>query len=146
MCDMTHPYVWHDLFICVKWLILNAHIGCLHGFITRWFIQKSIIFLTTRVDYSYVRHSSSTRAGRLNYMRCLTHSHVWYDSSIKHTSGWWWWTHYTLIYLMMHYLIDVTHDSFICVTWLIHVCDMTHPYVWHNSFIYMTWLIYNVCI
>ena len=25
------------------------------------------------------------------------------------------------------------HDSFICVTWLIHVCDMTHSYVWHDS-------------
>jgi len=22
------------------------------------------------------------------------------------------------------------HDSFICVTWLIHMCDMTHSYVW----------------
>ena len=34
------------------------------------------------------------------------------------------------------------HDSFICVTWLIHmcvtllihICDMTHSYVWHDSF------------
>ena len=24
---------------------------------------------------------------------------------------------------------------FICVTWLIHMCDMTHSYVWHDSFI-----------
>jgi len=24
----------------------------------------------------------------------------------------------------------VWHDSFICVTWLIHMCDMTHSYVW----------------
>jgi len=22
-------------------------------------------------------------------------------------------------------------DSLICVTWLIHMCDMTHSYVWH---------------
>jgi len=29
----------------------------------------------------------------------------------------------------------VWHDSFICVTWLIHMCDMTHSYVWHASFI-----------
>ena len=26
-----------------------------------------------------------------------------------------------------------------CVTWLIHMCDMTHSYVWHDSFIYVTW-------
>ena len=25
--------------------------------------------------------------------------------------------------------------SFICVTWLIHMCDIAHSYVWHNSFI-----------
>jgi len=29
----------------------------------------------------------------------------------------------------------VWHDSFICVTWLIHMCDMTHSYVVHDSFI-----------
>ena len=46
------------------------------------------------------------------------------------------------------------NDSFICVTWLIHMCDMTHSYVWHDSsngcsslygndsFICVTWLIH----
>jgi len=34
----------------------------------------------------------------------------------------------------------VWHDSFICVTWLIHIRDMTHSYVWHDSFISETWL------
>ena len=38
--------------------------------------------------------------------------------------------------------ISVSHDSFICVTWLIHMCDITHPYVWHDSFICVTWLIH----
>ena len=33
----------------------------------------------------------------------------------------------------------VWHDSFICVTWLIHMCDMTRPYVWHDLFICVTW-------
>jgi len=36
----------------------------------------------------------------------------------------------------------VCHDSFICVTWLIHICDMTHSYVQHDSFICVTWLIH----
>jgi len=30
-------------------------------------------------------------------------------------------------------------DSFICVTWLIHMRDMTHSYVWHDSFVCVTW-------
>jgi len=28
-----------------------------------------------------------------------------------------------------------------CVTWPIHVCGMTHSYVWHDSFVCVTWLI-----
>ena len=36
----------------------------------------------------------------------------------------------------------VWHDSFICVTWLIHTCDMTHSYVCHDSFICVPWLIH----
>jgi len=31
-----------------------------------------------------------------------------------------------------------------CVTWLMHVCDMTHSCVWHDSFMCVTWLI-HVC-
>ena len=38
----------------------------------------------------------------------------------------------------------VWHDSSMCVTWLIHVCDMTHPCVWHDSSMCVTWLI-HVC-
>ena len=34
----------------------------------------------------------------------------------------------------------VRHDSFTCVTWLIHMCDMTHSHVWHDSFTCVTWL------
>ena len=36
----------------------------------------------------------------------------------------------------------VWHDSFICATWFIHMCDMTHSYVWHDSSICVTWLIH----
>ena len=35
----------------------------------------------------------------------------------------------------------VWHDSFIWVTWPIHLCGMTRSYVWHDSFICETWLI-----
>ena len=34
--------------------------------------------------------------------------------------------------------------SFVCVTWLIRVCDMTHSCAWHESFVCVTWLI-GVC-
>jgi len=40
----------------------------------------------------------------------------------------------------------VWHDSCICVTWLMHMCDITHAYVWHDSCICVTWLVrmYNM--
>jgi len=34
------------------------------------------------------------------------------------------------------------HDSFMRVTWLIHVCATTHSCVWHDSFMCVTWLIH----
>jgi len=33
---------------------------------------------------------------------------------------------------------DSFHDSFIFVTWLTHVCDVTHSYVWLDAFIFVT--------
>ena len=38
----------------------------------------------------------------------------------------------------------VGHDSFICGTWPIHMCNMTHSYVGHDSFICVTWLIHTL--
>ena len=39
---------------------------------------------------------------------------------------------------------DITHawhDAWICVTWLIRMCDMSHWYVWHDSLTCVTWLV-----
>ena len=46
------------------------------------------------------------------------------------------------------HMCDMTHscvsyEAFICETWLIYVCDMNHAYVWHDSFICVTWLIHT---
>ena len=46
--------------------------------------------------------------------------------------------HVTLIHTCHTHSYKSWHDLFICVTWLIHMCDMTHSYVWHDSL----WLIH----
>jgi len=33
----------------------------------------------------------------------------------------------------------VRHDSFIYVTWLIHMCGVTHPYMWHSPWLSTCW-------
>jgi len=59
-----------------------------------------------------------------------------------------WMSHVTCEWVMSrvnescHVWLYVRHDSFICATWLIHTCNMTHSYVRHDSFIRATWLIY----
>ena len=59
-------------------------------------------------------------------------------------------SHYTWLTRDMTYSF-VWHKSLICVTWLIHnvtwpihTCDMTHPYMWPDSLTHATWLI-HVC-
>jgi len=36
---------------------------------------------------------------------------------------------------------NVWHDSFICVTWPVHMWHMTHSNVWHDQFTCVTWLV-----
>jgi len=45
------------------------------------------------------------------------------------------------------YMCDMTHscvwhDSFIYMTWLIHMCDVTNSHVWSDAFIRVIWLIH----
>ena len=47
----------------------------------------------------------------------------------------------------MNVTLWVRHDSChastcMCVTWLMHVCDMTHACVWHDSWMRVTWLMH----
>jgi len=43
------------------------------------------------------------------------------------------------------WLSTLRQDSFVCVTWRIHMCDMTRSHVRHDPFICVTWLI-HVCV
>jgi len=107
--------VWRDSFICVTWLI---HMGDM-----------------THPYYSFIWSGIATAAAT-GYMCDMTH---WY---VRHDSLRW------LIYMFgrryrRSHCLHVWHDSFICVTWLIHMCDMTHWCVWHYWFIWVPWVIYR---
>ena len=146
MCDVTYSCAWHDSFWCVTWLIHMCDI-----------------------THSYVWHDPFICATELIHMCDMTHPRVTWLNNMQHdmlSHG----THlesccrHTYEWVMSHILMrhdmlshgthlkmcamtqtqDVCHDSSICMTWLIHMCDVTHPYVWHDSFICVTWLI-HVC-
>ena len=146
-CDMTLSYVWHDSFIRVTWLITTASVTCRMHMFDTWLIHMC------DVTYLYVLNSFICVTWRMHmcdtwliHTCVLTHSYVWYAC---HSYVW-----LVCICDMTDSVSDsqcvtirpyvrhdactcVTHDSFVCVTWLIHTCNMTHSYVGHVAFIYV---------
>jgi len=75
-----------------------------------------------------------------NYMRDTTDSYT----NLTHSHAWHdpficvTWVIHACDIIQSH----AVHDWFICVTWHICICDMTHLYAWHDSLTYVTRLIY----
>ena len=91
-----------------------------------WLIHTcGVLIPTCAMTHSYVWHDSFMCVPWLIPTSDTPHSCVWHDSS---TCG-------TCSFLRVTCLIHMWDM-------LIHVCDMTHSYVWHASFICVTWLIY----
>jgi len=129
MCDTTHPckdqvapaiaafWYW---FICVTWLIYWCNV-------TRWFVwYDSFVCVTWLIHTCDVTHS---------YEYNMTDSYVWRDSFIRVASG----SCYRSLLVLIHMCdiillyvwrgsFKIWHDSFIRVTWINHICDMTHWY------------------
>ena len=99
---MTHSCVWHDSFICVRWLIHACD------------MTHSMAHLLCDMTHRYIWY--------------MTRLYVWLDSFIRVLLP---------MYTPWHDLayLHVRHDLFIYVTWLIHMCDANHLYVWRDSFI-----------
>jgi len=74
----------------------------------------------THMNHSYVWRDLFIHATWLIHMCDMTHSHLTWSNQVINT--------FTLI---PHYCRGS-----------IHMWDMTHSYVWHDSFIYVTWLIH----
>jgi len=102
-------YVWHDSF---NWLIQR---GCQQG----W----NDSFNTCDMTHSICWHGSCNMCN-MTHSICMTWliQYVWHDSfnlggvkkgEMTHPHAW--------------------RDFLICVTWLIHTCDMNRPHVWHDS-------------
>jgi len=126
MCDMTHPAV-----PCVTWLILRCRVwrdsscGAMcdvtHPAVpcVTWLILRCRVW----------RDSSCGAVCDVTHpaVRWIAFSdgvNVWRDSLRGATSHSYVW-----------------HDSFIWVTWLVHMCGVTRSHVWHDSFTCVIWRI-----
>jgi len=149
---------------CVIWLIHSVTHSC-----ATWLVQFVDVRHTNELRYTvkrvtlYIRvgcvldthtptnpnthtrtHAHThTRTHAHTHTRTHTHSHTHthtLDTDINvsrinascHT--------YKSVMSHTHIMPYVWHD--ICVAWLIHMCGMTHPYVWHDSSICVAWLIH----
>jgi len=124
-------YTSHELNVCgYIWLLL---ISIKYAIWWRWYVgvwQLSVCGYTRVTNWMSWILLHTDRESVMRYR--MTDSYVWHDS-----------------------FVHVWRDSSICVTWLIHMCDvmrycMTYSYVWHDSFVHVwrdssictTWLIY----
>jgi hypothetical protein len=153
LCDMTHSFVQHDAFIGVT--RLTHMCDTTHSYV--W--HDAFMRVTRRIHmrdttHSYVWHDSFKCVTRLIHMCDTTHSyapHQWYDAcvinlwaslvthcdTLQHAA-----THCNYIPIhtatIFQSITDampascVWHDSPICVSWRIHMCDTTHSYLWHD--------------
>jgi len=150
MCDMTPSHVWQQ-FTChtcewVTWLPVESFHTCLnhvthvHASFTcvTWFNEWHASFtcatwFNRENDILMLAFVGVTQIQELCW--CMTHSCVWHDSCT------------CVIWLNRkngeikanicggdaNTGAQYMDDSFMCVTWLIHVCDMSHLHVWHDS-------------
>jgi len=121
--DVSDTCLIHTCFICVTWLVRmcdTTHMCMiwLHGSVD-WCNERSIRYMT----HSYVWHDSFKCVTLLIYMCDMTQSCVSHDMCHG--------THTSLM---------VSSDPL--DTWLIYMCYITHSYVWHDSFICVKWLIH----
>jgi len=113
--DMTHWCPWRDSFVCVTWRMCTCDMTYLY----MW--HDSLIYVTwlmhiCDMNQSFMQNESFTPIMRL-ICRCdMTYSYVWHDSFVCATE---------ILHIYVRRLLHI-RESFIYVTWLINVLDVTH--------------------
>jgi len=118
MWDITHSYVWHDSFICVMWLTHT----CVTWLTHTCFLVAHTTPNTRHPAFVWVMSQMLWTSHVTNAVNESCHTNERVMSHI-------WTSHVT----RMH----TRHPAF--VAWLIHMCVVTHLYVWHDSFLCVMW-------
>jgi len=138
-CFLLCPCVWIYIYvyICIH-IYICKYTGCIYIYIhpvPHW----AFCSCTRECGASLFIHT----CGMTHPQRreAPSHSYVWHEDTpfpipMCHMN---WVTWEALIHSCMWH----GSHSFTRVTWLIHMCDMTHSHVWHDSFTCVTWLIHS---
>ena len=137
MCDMTHSHLWHDLFICVAWLIdrckmtHQGHAGRHPEVSCMWYV--SCLWHVTHENESCHTYASVMCVTWRMRMYDMTHSHKWHVT-VTHAYVWHEWhvTHenescHTYACVMSHIRMrHVTHMTESCSMPMSHCLDALH--------------------
>ena len=132
MCDIKHSIIWHETFVNVTWPIHVSwwHIHTCH--MTHSHTRRDS-FICDDTTHLYAWHDSFARVTWLMHMCDMIHSYVWHDCAMTyHMSPK---SQHDQLTCPTHiYIYDMTHsngchDVITCVTWHMHMCDVTHSYV-----------------
>jgi len=145
MRDIPYPYMtW--LIYSVTWLIRESHLCVVthslcdmaYSWGTEAFMSNDVTCLhvwpdTFKYEIWIVPLEESVRQSSL---KDLTHSYVWHNSFICET------LHIRMYAWHIHMRgvahSDMGYESFVSITWPIHMCKMTHGYVCRDIFIRVT--------
>jgi len=156
---ISHIHTSIVTWTCVKWFV---HICDMHTWMcVKWFVHICDI---PNSDIVHICEIISHISSRL-YLICVTHiychvtrGYAWHDVADmceSHvTCGYVWndvvdmseetcemksqvWT-MLLYHIHIHVL---SHDTWTCVKWFVHICDKLISYVWHILLTHMAWLI-----
>jgi len=149
VCGMTHSYLWHDAFICVTRLIHACDMVCgmTHSYYDRtWLVymcdkthscvwhgvwHDSFIFMTWLIHMCDATSHVKCHTYESWHLTWDVASHMWMSHVIKYE----WVMSYSYLSqifkcviwrLMSNVMSHMWHDSRICATWLLHMCDITH--------------------
>ena len=138
MCDMNHPYVWHDSFICVTWLIHTCDMT--QSYV--WHDSHHNVSashcntLQRTAPHCNTLHHTATQCTTLHHTaphcttlqhaatRCNTLQHDWHHDHNRNRKR------------QKKWSICIRHDSLLPVTWRICTWDgtpMTYLHVWRDS-------------
>jgi len=165
MCDMTHSYAWHDLFICVTclnymWDTTHSYMHVTHmsaGFMshihkrhvthpnTGWrrligCLQLQVIFRKRATNYRNLLRKWPMKIRHLMTLRHPVRCIHMCDMPYSYV----WHAVFVCVTCRIR-MCDmpysyVWHAVFVCVTWILHIFDIPHSYVWYDAFIFVTWL------